>query len=209
MSTAPRNSMGREGSVGGLLAAVLAGCLLGGYLVARAQAGEALDLPVAEVVERYAPYRDFCRRRPAQCELRGRRKVELTPALRDRLQAVNSAVNSEIRFTLDGEQYDREEYWALPTTGRGDCEDMALEKRARLAASGIASAALRLAFVQHRRFLSSHCVLTVETSAGTYVLDSFSDAVMRWDRVPYNFESRERVDGDWERFDQGQWRYDH
>lgn len=190
------------------LAALLSASMLSACYMARVQAAEALDLPVVEVVDRYAPYQDFCRRLPSQCELRGSRVVELTPALLERLQRVNTAVNSEIRFALDIDQYDREEYWALPTAGSGDCEDMALEKRARLVAAGFPAAALRLAFVQHRRFLSSHCVLTVETSVGTYVLDSFSDKVARWDRLPYNFESRERVDGDWERFDQGQWRYD-
>lgn len=190
-----------------LAAALLAG-LPSGAALSPLQADTRLDLPVVEVVDRYQPYREFCERRPAQCELEGSAVVPLTSALRERLEAVNAAVNREVRFALDIEQYDKEEYWALPKTGRGDCEDMALEKRARLAASGVPTRALRLAFVFHRRLLASHAVLTVETTGGTYVLDSYSDAVSRWDRLPYNFESRERPDGKWERFDQGQWRYD-
>jgi predicted transglutaminase-like cysteine proteinase len=120
---------------------------------------------------------------------------------------VNAAVNREIRLVLDVMQYDREEYWTLPENGRGDCEDKALEKRRRLAEMGLPRGAMRMALVFHRRLLTSHGVLTVETTAGTYVLDSATDEVQRWDQTPYNFEARERPDGRWTRFDQAQWTY--
>ncbi len=166
-----------------------------------------LSLPVSEVVERYPPYADFCRRVPAECELHGAAVLPFSRQLLRTLRATNAAVNEQIVFALDTQQYDVEEHWALPHAGRGDCEDMALEKRARLARHGLPRGAMRLALVFLRTQLSSHCVLTVETTAGTFLLDSFSDDVLRWDRTPYNFEARERPDGYWERFDQTHWRY--
>ena len=167
-----------------------------------------LDLAVAEVVDRYPPYADFCRRHPRQCDLSGAAVLAYSPALMQQLALINAAVNREIRFVMDIAQYNAEEYWALPTAGRGDCEDKALEKRRRLVAQGLAPGAMRMALVFHRRLMSSHGVLTVETSAGTFVLDSSGDEVRRWDRIPYNFEARERPDGRWERFDQSQWTYE-
>lgn len=166
-----------------------------------------LILPVTEVVERHLPYADFCRRTPRECDLRGATVLPFSPGLLHSLGMINTAVNRQIAFALDIEQYNVEEHWALPDSGRGDCEDMALEKRSRLVRSGYAPGALRLALVFHRTLLNSHCVLTVETTAGTYLLDSFTSEVLRWDQTPYNFEARERPDGYWDRFDQTQWRY--
>jgi len=175
--------------------------------IMRPEPGARLELPVVEVVERHPPYGDFCRRYPQQCDLSGPTVLVHSPELMQRLAAVNSAVNREIRFVLDAAQYNAEEYWALPTAGRGDCEDKALEKRRRLAAQGLARGAMRMALVFHRTQLTAHGVLTVETTAGTFVLDSSLDEVQRWDQVPYNFEARERPDGQWERFDQSYWTY--
>jgi predicted transglutaminase-like cysteine proteinase len=172
-------------------------------------ASNRLSLPVVNVVERYPPYADFCRRYPNECDLSGRSVLLHSTDLMDMIRVTNVTVNLEIKFMLDISQYNAEEYWALPTSGYGDCEDLALEKRSRLVKAGVASGALRLAFVFHRRLLNSHCVLTVETSEGTYVLDSYTDDVSRWDQVPYNFEARERTDGLWDRFDQIDWSYQH
>ena len=168
-----------------------------------------LALPVISVVDRYPPYADFCHRHQRECDLTGITYVPHHPDLMNDLESVNDAVNNEIRFMSDISQYNEEDYWALPTSGFGDCEDIALEKRSRLVKSGVTPAALRLAFVSHRRLLNSHCVLTVETSKGTYVLDSYSNDVSRWDQIPYNFEARERTDGFWDRFDQTNWGYEH
>jgi len=167
-----------------------------------------LSLPVISVVDRYPPYADFCRRHPRECELTGAASIPSHPDMMQALESTNVAVNAEIGFMSDISQYNAEDHWALPVSGYGDCEDLALEKRSRLTASGIPRAALRLAFVSHRRLLNAHCVLTVETTEGTYVLDSYSNEVSRWDRIPYNFEARERIDGFWDRFDQDYWRYD-
>lgn len=167
-----------------------------------------LQLRVVETVPRYPPYEAFCRRQPAACDLTGPGVTSHSPALVELLRTTNADVNAAIRFSLDRDQYGVEDYWTLPESGMGDCEDMALEKRARLVAAGVPRATLRLAFVYHRGYMTPHSVLTVETSDGTYVLDSYSDEVMRWDLTAYNFEARERSDGLWDRYDQSQWTYD-
>lgn len=169
--------------------------------------GKQLSLPVVNVVVRYPPYADFCRRYPHECDLSGASVLPHSTDLMDTIRETNVTVNREIQFMLDISQYNVEEYWALPISGYGDCEDLALEKRSRLVKAGVASGALRLAIVFHRRFLNSHCILTVETSEGTYILDSYADDVSRWDQAPYNFEARERTDGLWDRFDQTNWNY--
>lgn len=168
-----------------------------------------LSLPVVSVEERYPPYADFCRRHPMECDLSDADVVPFTDDLMREVGEVNRAVNMQIRFAFDANQYGVEEYWALPSSGYGDCEDIALEKRSRLATSGIPRGALRLAIVFHRTHLNSHCVLTIETSRGTYILDSYNNAVCRWDKTPYNYEVRERTDGLWDRFDQTDWKYEH
>jgi predicted transglutaminase-like cysteine proteinase len=168
-----------------------------------------LTLPVVKVVGQLPPYADFCRRQPDECDLSGDTVIDHSPDLMRKLDEVNISVNHQIRFALDASQYGLEEYWALPVSGYGDCEDLALEKRSRLAASGVPRGALRLAIVFHRKHLNSHCVLTVDTSRGTYVLDSYTHEVRRWDRTSYNYEARERTDGLWDRFDQTNWRYEH
>ncbi len=189
-------------------------CWSAGFVRVDAGAGAApeksrLSLPVVEIVERYPPYADFCQRQPDECDLSGEALLIYSPGLIQKLREINFSVNSEIRFSLDTNQYGVEDHWALPTDGFGDCEDFALEKRARLARSGVARGALRLAFVLHKRYLSSHCVLTVETTQGTYILDSYFDEVLRWDHGIYNFEARERTDGRWDRFDQMEWTYEY
>jgi predicted transglutaminase-like cysteine proteinase len=121
------------------------------------------------------------------------------------LERVNSSTNHDIRFALDREIHGTEDYWTLPDSGYGDCEDIALEKRDRLARLDYPTAAMRLALVFHDRHMSSHCVLTIETDSGTFLMDSQDDRVLRWDDSPYHFEARERVDGLWDRFDQTHW----
>ena len=164
-----------------------------------------LDLLVIEVVSGYAPYTAFCERNPTECDMSGPPVMEFDTSVQRLLDVVNKSVNREITFTLDQDQYGIEEYWSYPVSGHGDCEDIALEKRARLVRNGFPRSALRLAIVFHRAYLSSHCILTAETTTGTYVLDSFSDTVSVWHDAPYYFESRERNDGRWEKFDQSIW----
>lgn len=167
-----------------------------------------LNVSVVEVVARHPPYADFCRRHPQECDLSGPSVVQHNADTMQTISATNAAVNREVQFVLDAEQYDVEEYWTLPSSGRGDCEDKALEKRSRLAKQGLPRGAMRLAIGFHKQLLISHCLLSLETSDGTYTLDSLTDEVFVWDQAPYNYEMRERPDGKWDRFDQTQWAHE-
>lgn len=167
--------------------------------------GARLQFPVTGVEPRIAPYEEFCHRRPGQCVLSGRATMPMDADLMATLQRVNAETNRDIRFALDREIHGTEDYWTLPGSGYGDCEDIALEKRYRLARLGYPSAAMRLALVFHSQHMSSHCILTIETDGGTFVMDSQDSRVLRWDRSPYHFEARERADGLWDRYDQSHW----
>lgn len=164
-----------------------------------------LALSVVDTVGRYPPYQDYCDRYPGECLLEGAPVLAARPDLMRLLQQTNRDVNDSIEFALDIDQYGVEDFWARPDSGRGDCEDLALEKRSRLANAGLHRAAMRLAFVYHRVSLTAHCVLTIETSSGTFLLDSETDEIVRWDLTDYDFEARERTDGRWDRFDQTRW----
>jgi hypothetical protein len=50
-------------------------------------------------------------------------------------------------------------------------------------------------------------LLLIETTQGTYAMDRFSNEILLWYQLPYNFESREKADGKWERFDQSIWTF--
>lgn len=168
-----------------------------------------LDLPVHEVRQTYAPYDSFCARHPKACDLSGEALVEFTPDVLHLLEAINTEVNraTDCR-TSDKDLFDLEEHWAFPSGGAGDCEDIALFKRERLVELGLPRGALTIAIVHHRRSMLSHAILLAETSAGTYLLNTFTDDVVMWHEAPYNFEARERPDGAWDRFDQTIWQHD-
>jgi predicted transglutaminase-like cysteine proteinase len=159
-----------------------------------------MALPVERLTPPPSPYADFCAREPEACALEGDAVLAWSVPLHEQLSAINSAVNSEIRFTPDIGNSGREESWDFPVSGFGDCEDYALEKRQRLIAEGVPSAALTCAVVIHESRYFLHTVLLAETSAGTLVLDDRSDEVMCWTEVPYVFRLRERPDGMWTRF---------
>ncbi len=135
--------------------------------------------------------------------------VALSPVEFEGLERVNASANGEIDCSIsDQELYGLEEYWAIPSDGAGDCEDIALYKREALVKAGLPRGAMTLAIVHHRKDLFSHAVLLIETGQGTFLLDSYSDEVKLWHEAPYNFESRERPDGRWDRYDQQAWRWD-
>ena len=164
-----------------------------------------LNLNVIEIRDKFIPYEEFCRRNPGECKISEPSIIELTRVTKELISNVNTAVNFEIRFVLDKIQYDKEEFWTYPISGMGDCEDFALEKRFRLTKLGIPRGALKIAIVQNRKMLTSHALLLLETTQGTYALDRFTNEVLLWYQLPYNFEARERPDGRWERFDQSNW----
>ena len=168
-----------------------------------------MRLPVVEVRRSHPPYAAFCKRNPGQCDMTGKAVIQLNRKLKHSISEVNAAVNKAVRCLLaDKLLHGEEEYWAYPVAGRGDCEDIALEKRRRLAALGLPRASMTIAIVQIRKTMASHAVLLIETTTGTWVLDNLTNKISAWSEVPYNYEARERVDGTWERYDQTLWVYD-
>ena len=160
-----------------------------------------------EIRDNFLPYKEFCLRNIGECDLSGQSVIKLTSELWSHLLETNSSVNLEIVLRSDQDQYQKEEFWTYPYNGFGDCEDIALEKRSRLVKIGFPRGALRLAIGYHKKTLISHAVLTIETNQGTYVMDVTNDQICLWNLTPYNFETRERTDGKWERFDQDTWTF--
>ncbi|MGD8846658.1 MAG: transglutaminase-like cysteine peptidase [Desulfobacteraceae bacterium] len=186
---------------------LLSGCAPKTLVTKQFQPAKTLNLPVTETRAYFVPYKAFCRRNPGECDLSGQEIIQMTPDTWKKLLDINTKVNHEIELYMDESQYQKEEFWAYPSLGLGDCEDIALEKRFRLVNMGIPRGALRIAIGYHKKKLHSHAVLTVETRQGTLVLDSTNDQILIWHQTPYNFEMRERPDGRWERYDQEMWTF--
>jgi predicted transglutaminase-like cysteine proteinase len=170
-----------------------------------AEESRRLRLPIMSIVDPPLAYREFCQANPGHCDMTGSTVIEHGPDVLQVLNHVSSEVNAEFQCVSDWIMHGVEELWSYPWQGVGDCEDFALEKRRRLVTLGLPRAALTMAIVYHRRMLSPHTVLLVETTAGTFLVDNQVDDVLIWNETPYNFEMRERPDGKWERYDQGSW----
>lgn len=187
--------------------AVVLGCLTLGVMAASFGDAAARDvrcgplqLNVWRVEKRPGQYAAFCAKEPEACALSGEPEIEFAAA-ESLLERINRKVNAEIAFTPDLPGERGEECWEFPAKGEGDCEDFALEKRRRLVAEGVPSAALTMAIVHHEVRFFPHAVLLAETTRGTWVLDNLVDELVCWDAVPYRYERRERPDGFWERYE--------
>ncbi|MEI8146418.1 MAG: transglutaminase-like cysteine peptidase [Alphaproteobacteria bacterium] len=134
----------------------------------------------------------FCSIAPAECRQRSSqpRDVVLSPTAFTQLVRLNLAVNNEIEQVSDQELYGVEEYWTLPTNGKGDCEDIVLEKKRRLILLGWPREALLVTVVRDLRG-EGHAVLTVKTDRGDYVLDNHVNEVKLWNETGYRFVKRQ------------------
>jgi predicted transglutaminase-like cysteine proteinase len=107
----------------------------------------------------------------------------------DRLRVVrdvNAQVNAAVAPLTDPENYGSAEYWTLPASGRGDCEDYALEKYRRLLDAGFPSSDLRLAVALDRN-RDNHVVLVVHHDGTDLVLDNLSHRVLPWNATEYTY----------------------
>ena len=105
------------------------------------------------------------------------------------LKRVNLNVNRVVRQRTDAEIYGASEFWTPSGSNRGargDCEDIAIEKRLQLVAAGFDPARLAYATVYTRR-TGLHTVLIARTDAGDMVLDSWSNRIQPWQRTPYSW----------------------
>jgi predicted transglutaminase-like cysteine proteinase len=118
------------------------------------------------------------------------RSFALTSERMSQLQQINSHVNGTIREVSDLEQYGREDVWALPTSGKGDCEDFAMLKRKMLIERGWPSSALLLT-VAADASAEGHAVLTAVTDKGDYILDNRTPRIVPASAAPYTFFKRQ------------------
>lgn len=139
----------------------------------------------------YAFWR-FCDEFPADCARQ--RKIEarfdVTPERMAQLDATNRRVNREIEPVTDLELYGVSDYWTLPRSGKGDCEDYALLKRHELIDAGWPASALLMTVVRDEK-RDGHAVLTARTTHGDFILDNKTDDIKLWNRTPYRYVMRQ------------------
>jgi predicted transglutaminase-like cysteine proteinase len=159
-------------------------------------------------------YFQLCSTSPEACQLNkgslptnGEGVLVSSPAILQQLASVNSAVNRAIRPVADIVQYHVEDRWSVEPK-RGDCEDYALTKKARLIGLGWPSGALLLAVAATSRN-EEHVVLIVRTDEGDFVLDNLAKQVRRWSLTLYRWKAVQipnEIWG-WARFGDGTVRY--
>jgi predicted transglutaminase-like cysteine proteinase len=119
------------------------------------------------------------------------------------LKRINAYVNRHVRQRSDLDVYGLVEYWNRSGTGRaaeGDCEDIAIEKRAALVERGFPAAQLRFAVV-YSTASGLHTVLIAATEDGDFVLDSRSAKFRRWNATPYRWLAAQDADRIWRSVD--------
>jgi predicted transglutaminase-like cysteine proteinase len=110
------------------------------------------------------------------------------------INRINTDVNRSIRSGRDIDLFDKDDFWATPSEGRGrgDCEDFVLAKRTALMRAGVSDKALSIALVRTRRG-EMHAVLLVATPSGEMVLDNLSPWVVPWNAAPYEWLERQKA----------------
>lgn len=135
---------------------------------------------------------EFCQRASAECSIRlsDRGPAVVTDKLWSVLASVNAQVNRAVKPLSDFDIFGKDEYWAYPDQGVGDCEDYVLEKRRKLAAMGISLSNLLITVVR-KPDGEGHAVLTVRTDRGDFILDNLNDELRPWHKTGYSFLKRQ------------------
>lgn len=173
------------------LGAALGGAVLSAFFVAGASA-DGVGMQTGEITSQPIGHYEFCKAHPAECRVQTRspRPERYTDALLRKVKAVNGRINRSVRPVDDRANYGREEVWAYPDNGAGDCEDYALEKQRQLHRQGISLSNLLITVVR-KPDGEGHAVLTVQTDKGDFVLDNLTDAVRLWDETGYLYLKRQ------------------
>lgn len=142
--------------------------------------------------------RAFCEAKKGECHFDPTEpeRITLTPEIFARIEAINVLVNKTIKPVSDEEHWGVTDRWDYPDDGRGDCEDIQLEKRRRLTWMGLPKRALLMAVVVDHDG-NGHAVLIVRTDRGDYVLDNLTPAVLPWSDTDLDFRQREDGRGGW------------
>lgn len=151
--------------------------------VAFARTGGVTSIPIGHA--------EFCRANPSEC--RGYpRQVEfetLDEANWAQLVAINDQMNRQIVPVSDLDLYRVDEFWTYPD-GYGDCEDIALAKRAALIANGWNPSTLLIAVVRQPNG-EGHAVLMARTDRGDLILDNQDGLIKLWSETPYQYLKRQ------------------
>lgn len=143
---------------------------------------------------------EFCKGHAAECSIREHNLMPatLSATLWKVANDVNMAVNAAIKPESDEQIYGRDEVWAYPDKGVGDCEDYVLEKRRRLSLDGVSLSDLLITVVR-KPDGEGHAVLTLRTDRGDYILDNLTDTIKPWTDTNYTYLKRQAS------FDTGRW----
>lgn len=179
--------------------ALLGGCAAGGLSRDAAPLDVGERLPTGVSTGPPFGLAEYCGRAPDECGAANeswprpaRAQIELTDARWRELWDVNRVVNHAIRPATDKALYGRSDYWTRPTwpMERGDCEDYALEKRARLLALGWPADTLAIAIALAPE-IGMHATLVAQTDRGDFVLDNLEQAPRRVAELDYAWVSRQ------------------
>ena len=128
-----------------------------------------------------------CRKSGGTAEALPDGAVRLDDSRMGQLASVNAYVNSSIQPLADSVQYHVADVWNVGPK-RGDCEDFALTKKAKLLKLGWPSSALLLA-VAETVSGEQHVVLVARTEDGDFVLDNLRKSVVPWSVGLYRWKA--------------------
>lgn len=134
----------------------------------------------------------YCLRATADCEGGTDRPshFEMTPGRWSEINRINDYVN-RLPQVDDELLYGRAEWWAVATDhAGGDCEDLALRKRAELIKAGWPVDVLLITVVREWND-QAHAVLTVVSDQGDFILDNKSWRIVKAEDAPYRFIKRQ------------------
>ena len=123
------------------------------------------------------------------------RRLPISTRLR-MLEAVDRYVNGNVHQASDLEAHGVQNYWTRSGVGpgaRGNCKELAIEKRLELIDQGYPPSDLVYAIV-YRPDLGLHAVLVAHTELGDLVLDSRTPEIVLWNHAPYTWIKRQSTE---------------
>jgi len=111
------------------------------------------------------------------------------PSLDQLARAINASVNRRVIQQTDQSLYGQAELWrpaGQQPGARGDCEDIALEKRLELLAAGFPADRLFMAIARHPT-AGLHAVLVARLDSGDVVLDNRAPGLAPWANTAYDW----------------------
>lgn len=149
------------------------------------------QLATGRVTRAPAGWLNHCMASPERCIVPVKPvRLAASSAVLGLIDRVHREVNRAIRAEVEPLGRD---FWQVSPIA-GDCEDYALTKQAALIAAGLPPGSVRLATAELQDG-TLHAVATVETEAGTLVLDNLESAVVPLRALPYRWLRLQGPDG--------------